>query len=94
MSAAPSRRAVWIRCARSVDFAWLLRIRTLGLKIAHCTKSLIFPPSAAEFPANRLRLLSCHRTVANSCSATTTTRCDIPRTWPSGNSSPALKKRL
>lgn len=60
------RRAALMRCARSLDFAWLLRIRTLGRKSAHCAKSLIVRPSAAQLPTNRLRLLSCHRTVGRS----------------------------
>jgi hypothetical protein len=34
-----------------------------GNQNAPRAKPLIFRPSAAEFPANRLRLLSCHRTV-------------------------------
>ena len=57
------RSAVSMRCARSFDFASFLGIRTLRLRNAHCAKSLIFRPSAAERPAKRLRLLSCHRTV-------------------------------
>src|ERR1700730_3094458 len=66
-----------------------LRIRTLRLRNAHCAKSLIFRPSAAERPAKRLRLLSCHRTVGLPQLRQT---CDKVR-YSANDGQPAIKRR-
>jgi hypothetical protein len=47
----------------NVDFAWLLGIRTLRVKNAHCAKVLILPDFSLVRPGRNVRLLSCHRSV-------------------------------
>jgi hypothetical protein len=47
----------------NVDFAWLLGIRTLRVKNAHCAKALILPRFSHVRPGRNVRLLSCHRSV-------------------------------